>query len=139
MARHFQTPPIFSEPCVAQTVDVWSAYYQAAGAWPEPFPTLPQQINRVYDVFDHMTEGNYIVLLTFGQIRYCTKLDVKPLAPTVGNSCGIGIDTKNLPTKGTHLSNEFAISATHIEETSSAGRRQGKHAEHGRTFGEGQV
>src|SRR5579872_2415707 len=126
MARHFQTTPIFCKQCMAQAVDVRRGYYEAPGRWPEPFPTLTQEIYRISNVFDDVTECYHIVGVGIGQIRYRTEVDVKSLMLTVAHSCGIGIDAGHLPTKQTHSSKELTISATHIQETSLHRQRQGK-------------
>src|ERR1700689_3483133 len=117
MARHLQASPKSFEPRMAEACDVGRRYDQAP-SWLQAFCTLTQQGEWIRNVFDHVTQGYYVVAFRFGQIRDCASSDVKALFCANRHRGRIGIDAGNRSTERTHSGDEVAVSATNIEQTS---------------------
>src|ERR1700748_2704075 len=117
MARHFQAPPKFFEPRMAEASDVWRRYDQAPVRL-QAFCTFTQQGDRIRNVFNHVTQRYYVVAVELGQIRHHTRSNVKALLCANRHRGGIGIDAGNRPTEGTHSGDEVTIAATDVEQSS---------------------
>jgi hypothetical protein len=81
----------------------------------QPFATLPQQRDRIRDMFNDMSKNNDVIQRGLVEIRYGSKARIKALTSGAGNCRRIKIDSRNIPAKRTHARKEFTVSTTNVE------------------------